>query len=100
MTALIACAAAAAVTWLLRVLPITVVPVTRLPAGVQRSLPQVGPAVLAALVAATVFAAPTGATPAFLSGALVSGLVAWRTRGVVLPTVAGLDTVAVLGAMW
>jgi branched-subunit amino acid transport protein len=99
MTALIACAAAAAVTWLLRVLPITVVPVTRLPAGVQHSLPHVGPAVLAALVATAVFAAPTGATPAFLGGALMSGLVAWRTRGVVLPTVAGLATVAVLGAM-
>jgi branched-subunit amino acid transport protein len=66
MTALIACAAAAAVTWLLRVLPITVVPVTRLPAGVQLSLPHVGPAVLAAL----------------------------------LPRVAGLATVAVLGAVW
>jgi branched-subunit amino acid transport protein len=76
------------------------VPVTRLPARVQRSLPHVGPAVLAALVAATVFGAPTGATPAFLGGALAAGLMAWRTRGVVLPTVAGLATVAILGAAW
>ena len=100
MTALIACAAAAAVTWLLRVLPITVVPATRLPTAVQRSLPHVAPAVLAALVAAAVVGAPAGATPAFLTGALVTGLLAWRTHGIVLPMAAGMTTVAVVGAVW
>jgi branched-subunit amino acid transport protein len=99
MTAMFACAAAAAVTWLLRILPITVVPAGKLPSAVQRSLPHVAPAVLAALVAAAVLSAPAGATPAFLTGALVTALVAWRTHGVVLPMVAGLIAVAAVGAV-
>jgi branched-subunit amino acid transport protein len=99
VTALITCAAAAAVTWLLRILPITVAPATRLPTAVQRCLPHVAPAVLAALTAAAVLGAPAGATPAFLTGALVTGLVAWRSHGIVLPVAAGLIAVAVAGAV-
>ena len=96
MTALIACAAAAAATCVLRVLPIAPVPATSLPAGVQRSLPHAGSAVL---VDAAVFGAPAGATPASLARALLTGLGAWRFRGVVLPTVAGVITVPVPGAV-
>ena len=90
-------AAAAAVNGVLRVLPIAPVPAARLPAGMQRSLPHAGSAVL---VDAAVFGAPAGATPASLVGAWLTGLGAWRFRGVMLPTVTGVITVAVLGAVW
>ena len=52
------------------------------------------------LAAAALFEAPVDATPPPLAGALPTGLVAWRTRGVGLPTVGDAVTVAVLGAGW
>ena len=68
--------------------------------AVRRSLPHVAPAVLAALAAAAVLGAPAGAPPPFFTGALGTGLVAWRTPGVVLPMAAGVVAVAVVGAAW
>jgi branched-subunit amino acid transport protein len=96
VTALMACAGAAAVTWLLRVLLITVLPAGQLPASVRRTLPHVGPAVLAAVVAAALVGGPGGVDRAFLAGAVVTGVVAWRWGGVVVATACGLGTVALL----
>jgi branched-subunit amino acid transport protein len=95
MTALIASAGAVVVSWVLRILLITIVPATRLPSGVQRVLPHVGPAVLMALVAAALFGSLGGVRPAFLVGAAVTGVVAWWRGNMVLATGAGLCTVAV-----
>jgi branched-subunit amino acid transport protein len=73
MTALTASIGAALATYVLRILLITLVPASRLPAAVRRLLPHVGPAVLAALVTAALFR-PSGAIqPAFLLGAVLTG---------------------------
>jgi branched-subunit amino acid transport protein len=96
VTALVAVAGAAAATWLLRVLFITLVPAGRLPGPVRRTLPHVGPAVLAAVIAAALAGGQAGVDPAFLGGAVVTAVVAWRRRSVVLATVCGLGTVALL----
>jgi branched-subunit amino acid transport protein len=95
MTALIASLGAAVATYALRILLITLVPASRLPATVRRFLPHVGPAVLAALVAAALFGSPGGVQPAFLLGAVLTGAVAWRGGSVVLATWAGLCAVAI-----
>ena len=95
MTACLALAGAVVVTWVLRVLFITLVPATRLPASMRRALPHVGPAVLSALVASALFGSPGGVQPALLLGAAVTGALAWWRGSVVLPTAAGL---AVVGA--
>jgi branched-subunit amino acid transport protein len=94
MTALAALIGAAVVTWVLRVLLITLVPATRLPGVARRALPHVGPAVLMALVAAALFGSPGGVRPAFLLGAALTGAVAWWRGNVVLATGVGLCAVA------
>ncbi|WP_222267033.1 AzlD domain-containing protein [Modestobacter marinus] len=96
MTALVAWAGAAAVTWLLRVPLITLVPAGQLPGPVRRALPHVGPAVLAPVIAAALVGGPGGVDPAFLAGAVVTAAVAWRRGSVVLATVCRLGTVALL----
>jgi branched-subunit amino acid transport protein len=96
MTALIAFSGAVVVTWLLRVVFITLVPATRLPVAVQRALPQVGPAVLMALVAAALFGSPGGVRPALLIGAALTGAVAWWRGNIVLATGVGLFAVAAI----
>jgi|tagenome__1003787_1003787.scaffolds.fasta_scaffold20712143_2 branched-subunit amino acid transport protein len=94
MIALIASAGAAAATWLVRVLLIAIVPASRLPGPVQRVLPHVGPAVLAALVAAVLFGSPDGVQPAFLVAAALTGAVAWWRGNILLATGVGLAAVA------
>ena len=96
MTALLACTGAALVTWLLRVLLIAVVPARHLPAVVQRTLPHVGPAVLAAVVAAALVGGPRGVDLAFLAGAAAVVVVARRTGNLALATGTGLGAVALL----
>jgi branched-subunit amino acid transport protein len=94
MTALAASAGAVAVTWVLRVLLITLVPASRLPVAVQRALPHVGPAALMAVVAAALFGSAGGVQPAFLVGAALTGAVAWWHGNLVLATGVGLCAVA------
>jgi branched-subunit amino acid transport protein len=96
VTALVATLGAALATYVLRILLITLVPASRLPASVRRLLPHVGPAVLASLVAAALFGSPGGVQPAFLLGAVLTGAVAWRGGNIVLATGVGLGAVA----MW
>jgi branched-subunit amino acid transport protein len=94
MTALVAAAGAVAVTWVLRVLLISVVPASRLPVAVQRGLPHVGPAALMAVIAAALFGSPGGVQPAFLVGAALTAAVARWRGNLVLATAAGMCTVA------
>ena len=95
MTALLASAGAVVVTYLLRILLITLLPAARLPTVVQRALPHVGPATLMALVAAALFGSPRGVQPAFLVAAALTGAVAWWRGNIVLATGVGLGAVAV-----
>jgi branched-subunit amino acid transport protein len=95
VTALIASLGAVLATYVLRTLMITLVPASRLPAPVRRFLPHVGPAVLAALVAAALFRPSGGVQPAFLLGAVLTGAVAWRGGSAVLATGVGLGAVAI-----
>ena len=99
MTAVIAFLGAAVATYVLRVLLITLVPASHLPAGVRRFLPYVGPAVLAALVATALFP-PSGAQPAFLLGAVVTAVAARRGGSLVLATALGLGVVALGQLLW
>jgi branched-subunit amino acid transport protein len=96
MTVLLALGGAVAVSWLLRVLVITLLPASRLPERVRRTLPDLGPAVFAALVAAALLGGPGAPNPSLVAGVAVTGLVAWRTSRVGLSTAAGLATVALL----
>lgn len=95
MTALIASLGAAVATYGLRVLLITLAPASRLPAAFRRYLPHVGPAVLAALVAAALLPPSGGVEPAFLLGAALTGAVSWRSGSIVLATGMGLCAVAI-----
>jgi branched-subunit amino acid transport protein len=95
--------AAGAVSWLLRVIPITLLPAARLPAPVRRLLDHAAPAAIAAMVGAGI--ADGNALPELaarlpvLLGALVAGVIAWRRRGLVLPVVAGLAVAGALTAL-
>ena len=99
MNALLASAGAVVVTWVLRVLLITLVPAARLPAVVKRALPHVGPATLMALVAAALFGSPGGVRPPFVVAAVLTGAVAWWRGNIVLATAVGLGAVAVAGLL-
>lgn len=105
MTALVVLVAAAAVTWLLRVLFIAVVPASRLPAALQRVLAHTGTVVMAALVATElgrsggVSALVVPSVP--LLSLAAAGAVAWRTRhlaasvGVAVAVAGGLSLLGV-----
>lgn len=95
MTGFIASVGAAVATYVLRILLITLVPASRLPDSVRRLLPHVGPAVLAALVAAALFRPSGTLQPAFVLGAVLTGAVARRSSSVVLATGVGLGAVAI-----
>jgi branched-subunit amino acid transport protein len=81
-------------SWVMRVVPVTVVPAGRLPARAQRVLAYAGPAALAAMVATalTQDAGPAGlVTPSpMLFAVVVSGAVAWLTRRLGLTVVVGV----------
>lgn len=94
MTAALVLLAAAAATWLLRVLFIGIVPADRLPARMRQALPHVGPAVLAALIVTGLVRG--GGVPALLVptpqhlALLTAGLVAWRWRNLAAPMATAL----------
>lgn len=95
--------AAGGVSWVLRVVPITVLPAARLPSAARRLLDHAGPAALAAMVGAGLaggLALPDLAVRLpVLAGAVVTAVVAWRRRGLVLPVVAGLAATWLLAAL-
>ena len=97
MSAVAVLALAGLATYVLRITFVTLVPAAGLPAVVRESLDHVGPAVLAALVAVALVnggGQGFGAAPA--AAALLAGLVAWRTRNLLLTTVSGIATLALL----
>jgi branched-subunit amino acid transport protein len=94
VTAVTALLVGAALTWLLRVGLIAVVPAERLPAPVREALPHAGPAVLAALVVGALVHG--GGLPALLvptpahAALLLAALVARRTRNLAAPMAAAV----------
>jgi len=101
MTAFAILAAGGAVTWLIRVAFINVVPSSRLPSIARRAIERVGPASLAALIATElsqqVRAGGDGETAAVLGAAVVAAAVAWRTKKPALTVVVGIIAFWVLG---
>lgn len=98
MTAPIALVLAAAVTWLLRVTFITLVPAASLPARVHGALDDVAPAVMAAIVVTHLAHGEgiDGLVLADLGAVLVAAAVAWRTRHLAATVVAGVAAAGVL----
>jgi branched-subunit amino acid transport protein len=103
MSALVALSLGALATWLIRVSFIAVFPAERLPAGVRPTLPNVGPAALAALVV-TGLAGDGGPAALFTPSAghlavLAAGLLAWRFRNLLAPIAAALVIVLIDAAL-
>jgi branched-subunit amino acid transport protein len=98
MTAAIVLLLAAAVSWALRVLFITVVPAARLPAPVRGALDDVAPAVMAAMVVTSLAhgRGPSGLAAAEVAAALLAALVAWRTRNLAWTVVTGVVALGLL----
>jgi branched-subunit amino acid transport protein len=96
-------AAGGAVTWLIRVTFINVVPSSRLPSIVRRAVEGVGPAAMAALIATKlsqhVQTGGTGETAASFGAAVVAGVVAWRTKRPALTVVVGIIAFWLFGAV-
>jgi len=102
-TAVVVLLAVGVLSWLFRVGAITLLPATRLPPPVRRLLDHAVPAALAAMVGAGI--AGGAALPDLasrlpvLAGAVVTAVLAWRVRGIVLPVMAGLAAAWVLGVL-
>ena len=97
MTALPALLAVGAVSWILRIAFVTVLPADRLPARLRDGLEYLAPAVLASIVAVELVALlrdtnPLDATP-LLAAAVLIGIVAYRTRNLSLACLLGVATV-------
>jgi branched-subunit amino acid transport protein len=89
-----------AVSWVLRIAFITLLPGDRLPARLRNSLEYLAPAVLAAIVAVELIAlvrhaAPVDAVVLLAAGAVI-GLVAYRTRNVSIACALGVGAVLIL----
>ena len=99
MTTILALAAAAGVTWMLRVTFIAAVPAERLPVRVRGALEQLPSAVMAGLVASHLAhgAGPAGLLSPALAAAAVAALVAAVSRSFPLTVLAGIAAAAVLG---
>jgi branched-subunit amino acid transport protein len=102
-TAVVVLLSVGVLSWLFRVAAITLLPATRLPPPVWRLLDHAVPAALAAMVGAGI--AGGAALPDLasrlpvLAGAVVTAVLAWRVRGIVLPVMAGLAAAWVLSML-
>jgi branched-subunit amino acid transport protein len=94
MTAFAILAAGGAVTWLIRVAFIGVVPSSRLPTIARRAVESVGPAAMAALIATELSehmqSGGTGEPAAAFAAAVVAGIVAWRMKKPALTVAVGI----------
>jgi branched-subunit amino acid transport protein len=92
-----------AVSWGFRVAAITLLPAAGLPPTARRLLDHAVPAALAAMVGAGLaggVALPDLASRLpVLIGAVVTAVIAWRRRGLVLPVAAGLATAWLLSLL-
>jgi branched-subunit amino acid transport protein len=90
-----------AVSWVLRIAFITLLPAERLPARMKSGLEYLAPAVLASIVAVELVALVRDAQPAdagvLLAAGAAIGLVAYRTRNVSIACVLGVGVVLILG---
>jgi branched-subunit amino acid transport protein len=90
-----------AVSWVLRIAFITLLPAERLPARVKSGLEYLAPAVLASIVAVELVALVRDAQPAdagvLLAAGAAIGLIAYRTRNVSIACVLGVGVVLILG---
>lgn len=100
MTALLSMVALGAISWVLRIAFITLLPADRLPARLQNGLEYLAPAVLAAIVAVELVALVRDAEPldamALAAAGAAIGLVAYRTRNVSIACVLGAAVVVIL----
>jgi branched-subunit amino acid transport protein len=100
MTALLALLALGAVSWVLRITFITVLPADRLPARLRTGLDYLPPAVLASIVAVELTALLTDAEPLdatlLLAAAATIGWVAHRTHNISLACTLGVAVVLLL----
>ena len=98
MTALLAMLALGAVSWVLRITFVSLLPADRLPARVRNGLEYLAPAVLSSIVAVELTrlihdAAPVDLTVLLAAGAVI-GWVAYRTRNISIAC--GLGVLVVL----
>ena len=102
-TAVVVLLAVGVLSWLFRVGAITLLPATRLPPPVRRLLDHAVPAALAAMVGAGIAGGVALSDLAsrlpVLAGAVVTAVLAWRVRGIVLPVMAGLAAAWVLNGV-
>ena len=103
MSAVAVLLAVGAVSWLFRVAAITFLPAARLPSAARRLLDHAVPAALAAMVGAGIAGGTAVADLAsrlpVLFCAVVTAVLAWRMRGIVLPVMAGLAVAWALSAL-
>jgi branched-subunit amino acid transport protein len=91
---LVALLAVGALSWALRVLPVNLASIDRLPDRHRRILGYAAPAALAAMVATEVAGGDGASRVPTLLATLVAGVVAWRTGRL------GLTVVAGIGSLW
>ncbi len=91
--------AGVAVTYVLRITFIALVPADRLPRGIRDALDDVGPAAMAAILATHLAHGGTPPSPPTLVGVAVAAAVAWRTRNLAATVVSGITTVALASAL-
>ena len=103
MIPLLAMVALGAVSWVLRIAFITLLPADRLPARLQNGLEYLAPAVLAAIVAAELVALARDAEPLdtmvlVAAGAAITA-VAYRTRNLSIACALGAGVVIILDCL-
>ncbi|MET9315864.1 AzlD domain-containing protein [Kribbella sp. NPDC003505] len=100
MTALLALLALGAISWVLRIIFITLVPADRLPARLRDGLEYLAPAVLSSIIAVElmrlVHDAESLDLTILLAGAATIGWVAHRTRNISLACGLGVAVVLIL----
>ena len=100
MTALLALLVLGAVSWVLRITFVTVLPADRLPARVRNGLEYLAPAVLASIIAVELMHLVHNADPVdltlLLAGSTTIAWVAHRTRNISLACALGVAVVLLL----
>jgi branched-subunit amino acid transport protein len=90
-----------AVSWVLRIAFITLLPAERLPARLRDGLEYLAPAVLASIVAVELVALVRDAQPAdaavLVAAGAAIGVVAYRTRNISIACALGVGVVLILG---
>jgi branched-subunit amino acid transport protein len=100
MIALLSMLVLGAVSWVLRIAFITLLPADRLPARLKNRLEYLAPAVLAAIVAVELIALVRDAEPidavVLLAAGAAIGLVAFHTRNISIACALGVGAVLIL----